>query len=180
MQRKQFGKRGLDNAPTSWGSARVATAGFSPAMAAAPPSLDQEAGGSLSASVGGLIVSAFSFTGRTGLLNYWILQIAHLVFLICVATMLTFWLMDQNVQTSADVEQATGQPAFFAFMLVFVAASVFRLALDARRMHDRGVSALWLVTWFIPIVGVFFMLVQYFKNCFFLGDAGTNEFGPRP
>ncbi len=126
--------------------------------------------------VGAALFSAFDFSGRAGLLAYWVIGIAYLVCvsLLCVAFMI--WL-GPAVETQAGLQLAMKTPEFYGFMLVYLVMSVFRWALEVRRFHDRGVSGLWVLTWFIPIVGPFFMLVQWFKNCFLPGDQGPNQFG---
>lgn len=177
MQRKQFGKRGLAPAPANWGQSQTAAAGYTASMSSASRSMDF--GGGSSGSSGSLF-SAFDFTGRTSLLNYWLVGLAYLAFMGVMSVLFVFWFTGQGLESSEDIDQAMKQPAFYAFGLVYVVSSVFRWALEARRMHDRGVSALWILAWFIPIAGSFIMLWQWAMNCILPGDPGSNEYGPRP
>lgn len=181
MQRKEFGKRGLTPGPGSWGQSQGARVAYASSASAAPHSLDYGGGGSSgSGSLAGSLFAAFDFTGRSSLLNYWVVGLAYLAFMGVMSVLFVFWFMGQGLESAEDIDLAMKQPAFYAFGLVYVVGSVFRWALEARRLHDRGVSALWILAWFIPLVGSFIMLWQWAMNCILPGDPGTNEYGPRP
>ena len=45
------------------------------------------------------------------------------------------------------------------------------------RLHDRGLSAWWLLVALVPIVGVIVLLVM---TGFLRGDGGPNRYGPPP
>jgi len=179
MQRKQFGKRGVPSAPGGWGQPQAAAASYPAGIPASSGTADYDSRNSALGSIGGALFSAFDFTGRTGLLGYWVQGLAYLLFMAVVGVAFVVWFGSQgleNMQSPEEIEQAMDQPAFYAFALVYVIGCVFRWALEARRMHDRGVSAFWIFTWFIPIAGIFICLWQWFKNCFIPGDVGRNQF----
>lgn len=50
------------------------------------------------------------------------------------------------------------------------------LAVGARRLHDTGRSAWWLLLGIIPIIGAIVLIVFYAIE----GDRGPNEYGPDP
>ena len=50
------------------------------------------------------------------------------------------------------------------------------LAVAARRLHDTGKSAWFLLLWFAPIVGPIILIVFFATE----GDRGPNEYGPDP
>lgn len=51
------------------------------------------------------------------------------------------------------------------------------IAISAKRWHDRGRSAAWVLIALVPVVGVLWMLID---NGFVRGDRGANRFGPPP
>lgn len=50
------------------------------------------------------------------------------------------------------------------------------LAVAARRLHDTGRSAWWLLLLFVPIIGWVVLLVFYILE----SQTGDNEYGPSP
>lgn len=51
------------------------------------------------------------------------------------------------------------------------------LASISKRLHDRGRSAWFMLIAFVPLIGVFWLLIE----CGFLrGESGANRFGPSP
>ena len=50
-------------------------------------------------------------------------------------------------------------------------------ALSAKRLHDRGKSAWWLLLLFVPLFGFLWLLVEL---PFLPGTAGENSYGPDP
>lgn len=64
-----------------------------------------------------------------------------------------------------------------AAMALFVLASLVPwLALSTRRLHDRGYRGWVMARWFLPYLGVLFMLWDLLRP----GDKGENAFGPDP
>ena len=64
-----------------------------------------------------------------------------------------------------------------AAIVLFVMANVVPwLAVSTRRLHDRGYRGWIMVRWFLPYVGVLFMLWDLLRK----GDRGENAFGPDP
>jgi uncharacterized membrane protein YhaH (DUF805 family) len=51
------------------------------------------------------------------------------------------------------------------------------LAISAKRWHDRGKSAWWMLVLLIPVIGWLWALVE---NGCLRGNAGTNRYGPDP
>lgn len=65
-------------------------------------------------------------------------------------------------------------------MMVFYAFAFLTLipglAVAARRLHDRDMSALWLLLWFVPLLGWIALLVIFCLP----GTPGPNRFGADP
>ena len=66
--------------------------------------------------------------------------------------------------------------AMVAIVLFGMANIVPWLAVSTRRLHDRGYRGWIMVRWFLPYVGVLFMLWDLLRK----GDKGENAFGPDP
>lgn len=49
------------------------------------------------------------------------------------------------------------------------------VAVSAKRWHDRGKSAWWVLIWLIPFIGWLWVVVE---NGFLPGTAGDNAYGP--
>jgi len=62
---------------------------------------------------------------------------------------------------------------FYAFAFLTIIPG---LAVAARRLHDRDMSALWLLLSFVPILGWIALLVIFCQS----GTPGPNRFGPDP
>ena len=50
------------------------------------------------------------------------------------------------------------------------------LAVGARRLHDTGRSAWWLLLWLVPLIGWIVLLIWFCTK----GSNGYNSFGPDP
>lgn len=62
-------------------------------------------------------------------------------------------------------------------VLLFVIANVVPwLAVSTRRLHDRSYRGWIMARWFLPYVGLLFMLWDLLRK----GDKGENAFGPDP
>ena len=60
--------------------------------------------------------------------------------------------------------------------LYSLAVIVPSLAVGARRLHDTGRSAWWLLIALIPVIGAIVLIIFYALE----GDQGENEYGPDP
>lgn len=70
----------------------------------------------------------------------------------------------------------SGQLAAAVLVLFLMAGVVPWLALSTRRLHDRGYRGWVMARWFLPYLGVLFMLWDLLRP----GDKGDNAFGPDP
>lgn len=60
--------------------------------------------------------------------------------------------------------------------LYSLAVLIPSLAVGARRLHDTGRSAWWLLIALIPVIGAIVLIVFYVIE----GDSGDNAYGPDP
>ncbi len=119
-------------------------------------------------------VSPFGFQGRIGRLPFWLTMLGATV----VGT--AVWLGGEALVP------ALGGTAFtlplwgavtWAMLLAKLAVIWPVLAAAAKRAHDRGRSAWWLLILPVPLVGQLFLIIDL---GLLRGDAGPNRFGPAP
>ena len=60
--------------------------------------------------------------------------------------------------------------------LYLLAALLPSIAIAVRRLHDIGLSGLWLLICFVPLLGGLALLVMYCQD----SQPGANQFGPNP
>jgi len=101
----------------------------------------------------------FSFRGRIPRKTYWLYGVLGLLMVSVMATLL-FGI--------AGVEERRAE--VLANLLIAWPAA----AISAKRWHDRGQSAWWLLINLVPVVGVIWSLVV---NGFLRGTVGANRFG---
>ncbi len=107
----------------------------------------------------------FSFSGRIGRAQFWMgygIQIAMIAF---GYIGLLYGEQNENVL------------ALVGSLLVLVPSIWVGLAVMAKRYHDRGKSAWWILICLIPIVGGIWQIIEL---GLLKGDEGSNDYGPDP
>ncbi|WP_324262978.1 DUF805 domain-containing protein [Altererythrobacter sp. H2] len=119
-----------------------------------------------------------SFSGRARQRDYFLFIAFQWLVIVCIAIL-------HRVLTGGarlpDPEQGLhgslpDQLAVAATLLFILASIVPWLAVSTRRLHDRGYRGWIMVRWFLPYVGLLFMLWDLLRA----GDRGPNAFGPDP
>jgi uncharacterized membrane protein YhaH (DUF805 family) len=105
----------------------------------------------------------FLFTGRISRRQYWGF----------VAVITPVCLIAAIVDGKNGYEFLTGPLAAGVILLLLWPS----LAVQAKRWHDRDMSAWWILIHFIPLVGPFAALIV---NGFLRGTDGKNKYGPDP
>ena len=100
------------------------------------------------------------FNGRSSRKEYWMFFLFNLV--------ITGLLVVIDVMISNDNGILTS--------LYTLAVFIPSLALSIRRIHDAGISALWLLLAFIPIIGPIAYLIFMILD----SQPGNNQYGPMP
>ena len=105
------------------------------------------------------------FQGRAQRKEYWFYILFYIIFGIAVAIV-------EATLGLTDPETGSG-PLSVVYSLAFLVPT---LAVGARRLHDTGRSAWWLLIGLIPLLGALVLIV------FFVFDSqpGDNEYGPNP
>jgi len=63
-----------------------------------------------------------------------------------------------------------------AYTLFALGSLIPWFTVSIRRLHDAGHSGVWLLVYFLPILGGLFMIYMMLKT----GDLGSNAYGPDP
>jgi uncharacterized membrane protein YhaH (DUF805 family) len=133
----------------------------------------------------------FSFTGRIPRRTYWLWLIVTWFVLSTVVGILMGATLPADIEPPAD--PAVAAPAEIttaneelpaAFLgalavcgLLAIPAIWIALALQAKRWHDRGKSAAWILINLIPLVGGLWTFIEC--GCL-RGTVGPNQFGQDP
>ncbi len=124
-----------------------------------------------------------SFEGRINRQKWWlgliVLVIAEWVIMF-VITMFFGASMPTEVDPNAMGYSASYQLGAVGTIILLIIMIPFiwaGLALSAKRWHDRGKSAWWILIGLIPLIGAIWTLVE---NGFLKGTEGPNQYGPDP
>lgn len=124
-----------------------------------------------------------SFEGRINRAKWWlgliVLVIAEWVIMF-VITMFFGASMPTEVDPDAMGFSASYQLGAVGAIILLIIMIPFiwaGLALSAKRWHDRGKSAWWILIGLIPLIGAIWTLVE---NGFLKGTEGPNQYGPDP
>jgi uncharacterized membrane protein YhaH (DUF805 family) len=104
----------------------------------------------------------FGFAGRIGRRTWWLWGVAALLGMSLYATVLL---------------RVAGVAADTTDLLVNMLLLWPALAISAKRWHDRGKSAWWMLVLLVPVVGWVWSLIE---NGCLRGQAGPNRYGADP
>lgn len=110
--------------------------------------------------VGTCLSKYADFDGRARRAEYWWFV------LFSILGQLVLAVLDAIVLRGAQI-----LPTLFVLALFLPA-----LAVGARRLHDRDMSAWWLLLWLVPVIGPLLLLILFILP----GTPGRNRFGPDP
>ncbi len=119
-----------------------------------------------------------SFNGRIGRQQWWIGLIALVVaqWIVMMVIGLVFGSMTAEPAANGAVPEMP-VTALILSILVAIPFVWAGLALSAKRWHDRGKSAWWILINIVPVIGGIWALVE---NGFLKGTDGPNQYGPDP
>jgi uncharacterized membrane protein YhaH (DUF805 family) len=113
----------------------------------------------------------FDFNGRTRRRDFWLYVLVYFIIYIVVSF----------IESILGFRGGYGYPyMYYSFnpltSILSLALLLPSLGIGARRLHDIGRSAWWMLIGLIPVVGWLILLYWNVQP----GTAGTNEFGPDP
>ena len=106
----------------------------------------------------------FSFTGRIGRSTWWLMQVL-IGILLYILQVLDPELFDPD---SLKVSR---------YLITLLVLAWIAVAVAIKRWHDRDKSAVWILFFFIPVIGQIWTLIEL---GFISGTRGHNRFGPDP
>jgi uncharacterized membrane protein YhaH (DUF805 family) len=122
-------------------------------------------------SIGSLL---WSYDGRIGRARFWLGVV--LVVLLSIALGVVAALLGIPLDTGrGPVAEEISVGGALYLLLAFVAVAYAQLAVYAKRFHDRGKSAWWVLIAFVPVIGFFWILIELGM---LPGDPGPNAYGP--
>ncbi len=116
----------------------------------------------------------WSWEGRIGRARFWLGVL--LVILMSIGFGIVGSLFGIPIDTGMGpvAEEISAAGALYLLAALIVVAYA-QLAVYAKRFHDRGKSAWWVLIAFVPIIGFFWILIELGM---LPGDPGPNAYGP--
>jgi uncharacterized membrane protein YhaH (DUF805 family) len=111
------------------------------------------------------------FQGRSRRAEYWWVYLFNLIIILVLYMIMIF--IGGMAQGEMNI---LGILCMIIILLYSLAVLIPGLAIAFRRMHDRDMSAWWLLLGLIPYLGGIILLVMFALP----GTAGPNKFGPDP
>lgn len=111
-----------------------------------------------------------TISGRLSRSAYWI------GLLVCLAVSTLVSVIYQRAAYTLVMSETTNTLFLWAISFVNIVLFVFYCCQVIRRLHDIGRNGLWLLVFFIPLIGFIAMVVL---GCL-KGALGANEYGPNP
>jgi uncharacterized membrane protein YhaH (DUF805 family) len=124
-------------------------------------------------SIGALL---WSWEGRIGRGRFWsgvVLVILMSMVLAVIASLLEIPL---DAGTGEVAEEISVAGALY-LLAAFIAVAYAQLAVYAKRFHDRGKSAWWVLIAFVPVIGFLWVVIELGM---LPGEPGPNAYGPAP
>lgn len=124
----------------------------------------------------------FDGNGRAGMTEYWSFVLIHAAITVALLVVGVSVLIALGAGVEVDVETPASDRLSAAvgiamlllalFWLYFIVPSITALA---RRLHDMGQSAFWILIAFVPLGGLALFVMSLMSS-----QPGPNRFGPRP
>jgi uncharacterized membrane protein YhaH (DUF805 family) len=122
-------------------------------------------------SIGALL---WSWEGRIGRGRFWLGVL--LVILMSIAFGVVAALLGIPIDTGTrPAAEEIGFAGALYLLAAFLAVAYAQLAVYAKRFHDRGKSAWWVLIAFVPLIGFFWILIELGM---LPGEPGPNAYGP--
>jgi uncharacterized membrane protein YhaH (DUF805 family) len=111
------------------------------------------------------VIRYFDFEGRTSRKYYWMFVLVNIVILIVIRQFEELQLGDVSTYQGGILSNLYN---FFIF--------IPSISICVRRLHDINKSGWWILLFFIPIIGMIWLIILNIKK----GDVGENEYGKPP
>jgi uncharacterized membrane protein YhaH (DUF805 family) len=128
------------------------------------------------------VYTASIFPGRAARSEFWWFALFQFLVALVINIVLGGFIRGM-MRPDMMAQGPMGGGSVFGFVLAMLVVYAFMvlnlipgLAVAARRLHDRDMSALWLFIAFLPLIGSIALLVIFCLP----GTQGPNRFGPDP
>jgi len=122
-------------------------------------------------SIGSLL---WSYEGRIGRARFWLGMLIVLLLGAVIGFAAGFVGGLVDAASGSNLEEMG--PVTAILMLVAIAVMVYaQLAVYVKRFHDRSKTGWWVLIAFVPVIGVFWILIELGM---LPGDPGPNAYGP--
>lgn len=115
----------------------------------------------------------FSFKGRIPRRTFWGVSLSVMACFYAVAFVIGF----AAAGNGGELSEAAGAAVAVGFLAIYIPVIWISFAIQAKRWHDRGKSAWWILLSFVPIIGPLWTLIEC--GCL-RGTEGPNRFGADP
>jgi len=124
-------------------------------------------------SIGALL---WSWEGRIGRGRFWLGVVLVILMSIAFGVIAGLLGIPFDTGTGPVAEDISAAGALYLFA-AFIAVAYAQLAVYAKRFHDRGKSAWWVLIAFVPLIGFLWVVIELGM---LPGDPGPNTYGPPP
>jgi len=122
-------------------------------------------------SIGSLL---WSYDGRIGRARFWLGVVLVVLMSIALGVVAGLFGIPLDTGTGPQAEEIGVGGALY-LLIAFIVVAYSQLAVYAKRFHDRGKSAWWVLIAFVPVIGFFWVLIELGM---LPGDPGPNAYGP--
>lgn len=124
-------------------------------------------------SIGALL---WSWEGRIGRGRFWLGVVLVILMSMVFGFIATLLGVPIDTGMGPVAEEISAAGALY-LLAAFLAVAYAQLAIYAKRFHDRGKSAWWVLIAFVPVVGFLWVVIELGMLA---GDPGPNIYGPVP
>ncbi len=115
----------------------------------------------------------WSWDGRIGRARFWLGVLLVILMSIAFGIVAGLFGIPMDNGTGPVAEEISAAGALY-LLAAFIVVAYAQLAVYAKRFHDRGKSAWWVLIAFVPVVGFFWILIELGM---LPGDPGANAYG---
>jgi uncharacterized membrane protein YhaH (DUF805 family) len=116
----------------------------------------------------------WSWEGRIGRARFWLGVLLVILMSIAFGVVASLFGIAIDTGTGAVAEEISAAGVLY-LLAAFVVVAYAQLAVYAKRFHDRGKSAWWVLIALVPVIGFFWILIELGM---LPGDPGPNAYGP--
>ncbi len=124
-------------------------------------------------SIGALL---WSWEGRIGRGRFWMGVVLVILMSMVFGVIANLLGIPLDAGTGEVAEEISIAGALY-LLAAFIAVAYAQLAVYAKRFHDRGKSAWWVLIAFVPVIGFLWVVIELGM---LPGDPGPNAYGPAP